>query len=71
MNLKAEEFRNLRQGSTSLKEYMEDFQALSRYAPDDVDTEAKRKARFLRGLNDELRIPLSIAYTPNYQKLLD
>ena len=61
----------LRQGGKSLKEYMDDFQALSRYAPDDVDTDAKRKSKFLRGLNDELRIPLSIAYTPNYQKLLD
>ena len=44
---------------------------LSQYAPDDVDTDAKRKAKILRGLNDELRIPLSIAYTPNYQKLMD
>ena len=54
-----------------MKEYMDDFQALSRYAPDDVDNDAKRKARFLRGLNDELKIPLSVAYTPNYQKLID
>ena len=71
MNLKQEEFRNLKQGNRSLTGYMDDFQALSRYAPDEIDTDVKRKAKFLRGLNDELRIPLSIAYTPNYQKLID
>ena len=47
-----------------MTEYMNDFQAFSRYALDDIDTDAKRKAKFLRGLNDELKIPLSIAYTP-------
>ena len=64
MNLKQEEFR-------SLKEYMDDFQALSRYAPDDIETDVKRKTKFLRGLSDELKIPLSIAYTPNYEALMD
>ena len=71
MNLKQEEFRNLRQGNRSLKEYMDDFHALSRYAPEDIDTDAKRKAKFLKGLCDELKIPLTIAYAPNYQILLD
>ena len=71
MNLKQKDFKNIRQGNRSLKEYMDDFQALSRYAPDDIDTDVKRKAKFLRGLNDELKIPLSIAYTPNYQALMD
>ena len=66
MNLKQEEFRNLRQGNRSLTEYMDDFLALSRYAPDDIDTDVKRKAKFLRGLNDELKIHLSIAYTLGY-----
>ena len=66
MNLKEEEFRSLRHGNRSLKECMDDFQALSHYAPDDIDTDVKRKDKFLRGLNDELKISLSIAYTPNY-----
>ena len=65
MNLKQEEFRNLRQGNKILKEYMDDFQALSRYAPEDIDTDGKRKAKFLRGLSDVLKIPLSVAYAPN------
>ena len=71
MNLKQEEFRNLRQGNRSLKEYMDDFLALSRYAPEDIDTDVKRKAKFLKGLSDELKIPLTVAYAPTYQALLD
>jgi hypothetical protein len=50
---------------------MDDFCALSRYAPDDIDTDAKRKEKFLNGLKGELKIPLSVAYAPNYQSLLD
>ena len=50
---------------------MDDFYALSRYAPEDIDTDAKRKEKFLSGLKGELKIPLSVAYAPNYQSLLD
>jgi hypothetical protein len=50
---------------------MDDFCALSRYTPDDIDTDATRKEKFLNGLKGELRIPLSVAYAPNYQSLLD
>jgi hypothetical protein len=44
---------------------------LARYAPDDVDTDAKRKEKFLDGLNDDLSIQLSVAYVPTYQALCD
>ena len=71
MNMKRDEFHSLRQGNRTLKEYMDDFCALSHYAPEDVDTDAKRRDRFLRGLSGELKVPLSIAYAPNYQALLD
>jgi hypothetical protein len=50
---------------------MDDFFSLSRYAPDDVDTYVKRRDKFLAGLKGELKIPLSVAYAPNYQALLD
>jgi hypothetical protein len=71
MNVKKDEFHSLKQGGRTLKEYMDDFCALSRYAPDDIDTDAKRKKKFLNGLKGELKIPLSVAYAPNYQSLLD
>jgi hypothetical protein len=50
---------------------MDDFFSLYRYSPDDVDTDAKRRDKFLTGLKGELKIPLSMAYAPNYQALLD
>jgi hypothetical protein len=71
MNLKKDEFCTLRQGGRTLKEYMDDFCSLARYAPEDVDTDAKRKDKFLTGLKGELKIPLSVAYAPSYQALLD
>jgi hypothetical protein len=71
MNLKRDEFRSLRQGGRTLKEYMDDFCTLARYAPEDIDTDAKRKEKFLNGLKGELKIPLSVAYAPSYQSLLD
>src|SRR4051794_40683747 len=38
---------------------------------DDVDTDAKRKEKFLEGLNDEMCMELSVAYVPTYQSLCD
>nr|XP_051196726.1 uncharacterized protein LOC127310066 [Lolium perenne] len=71
MNLKRDEFRSLRQGGRTLREYMDDFCALARYAHEDIDTDAKRKEKFLNGLKGELKIPLTVAYAPSYQSLLD
>jgi hypothetical protein len=71
MGLKKKEFRDLRQKYRSVSEYIDEFTSLSRYVPDDIDTNAKRKKKFLEGLNDELSIPLSVAYTPTFQSLLD
>jgi hypothetical protein len=71
MGLKKKEFRDLRQKFRSVSEYIDEFTNLSRYALDDIDTNAKRKEKVLEGLNDELSIPLSVAYTPTFQSLLD
>ena len=56
MNLKKMEFHNLKQCHRSVVEYIEEFNNLARYAPDEVDTDAKRKEKFLEGLNDELNL---------------
>jgi hypothetical protein len=66
MNVKKDEFHSLRHGGRNLKEYMDELCALSRYAPEDIDTDAKRREKFLSGLKGELKIPLSVAYAPNY-----
>jgi hypothetical protein len=71
MDLKRTEFQNLRQGHRSVSEYIDEFSNLARYAPDDINTDAKRKEKFLKGLNDELMVQLSVAYVPTYQSLCD
>ena len=42
MRMKAAEFMKLTQGTKTLIEYMHAFNNLSRYAPEFVDTEAKK-----------------------------
>jgi hypothetical protein len=54
MIVKEEEFLALKQGRLSVSEYQDRFLQLSRYAPEDVNTDAKRQYRFLRGLVDPL-----------------
>src|SRR4051812_14154089 len=71
MNLKKKEFHNLNQRHRNVAEYIEEFNNLAHHAPDEVDTDSKRKEKFLEGLNDELNLQLSVAYVPTYQSLCD
>jgi hypothetical protein len=54
MIVRKEEFLALKQGPLSVSEYMGKFLQLSCYAPEDVNTDAKRQYKFLRGLVDPL-----------------
>jgi hypothetical protein len=56
MILKKRELCNFHQGHRTIAEYIDVFNKLARYALDDVDTDAKRRERFLDGLNDELAV---------------
>jgi hypothetical protein len=42
MKLKKKEFKDLKQGSMSVSEYVTHFTQLSRYAPDNMDTDEKK-----------------------------
>ncbi|KAK1628105.1 hypothetical protein QYE76_002420 [Lolium multiflorum] len=53
-----DEFRELKHGRMSVVEYRDRFLTLSRYAPDETDTNEKRKERFLNGLHDEMQTVL-------------
>ncbi|KAK1686665.1 hypothetical protein QYE76_047513 [Lolium multiflorum] len=53
-----DEFRELKQGRMSVVEYRDRFLTLSRYAPDETDSNEKRKERFLNGLHDEMQTVL-------------
>jgi hypothetical protein len=69
-----EEFRdNFRQYHVpmSVSEYRDRFPQLSRYAPEDVNTDAKRQYRFLRGLVDHLHYQLMNHTFPTFLHLID
>jgi hypothetical protein len=50
IKLKKKEFQDLKQGSMTVSEYVTRFTQLSRYAPNDVDTDEKEQECFLNGL---------------------
>jgi hypothetical protein len=70
MKLK-KEFEDLKQGSMSVSEYATRFTQLSRYAPDNVDTNEKKKDWFLNGLNDGLAYALEAHDFINFQDMVD
>jgi hypothetical protein len=71
MILRKDEFLALKQGSLSVSEYRDKFLQLSRYAPEDVNIDAKRQYRFLRGLVDPLHYHLMNHTFPTFQHLID
>ena len=54
MKIKLREFMALKQGSITIREYVQTFNELARYAPTHVDTDAKKKECFLEGMNPKL-----------------
>jgi hypothetical protein len=52
------EFLDLKQGSMSMNEYVTKFTQLSRYTPQEVNTNEKKQECFLNGLNDGLAYAL-------------
>ena len=52
-------------------EYWEKFTTLSWYAPEDTDTEKKKKERFLNGLHEELQCTLVVIPFNDLESLAD
>jgi hypothetical protein len=70
MIVRKEEFLALKQGPLFVSEYRDKFLHLSCYAPEDVNTDAKRQYRFLRGLVDPLHYQLMNHTFPTFQHLI-
>ena len=66
-----DEFRELKQGRMTVVEYRDKFLSLARYAPDEIDTEAKKKERFLNGLHDEMQTILVSIQFIDIEALVD
>jgi hypothetical protein len=71
MIVRKEEFLALKQRPLSVSEYRDKFLQLPRYAPEDVNKDAKRQYRFLRGLVDPLHYQLMNHTFPTFQHLID
>src|SRR5207237_1467048 len=55
MKIKLREFLALKQGRKTVREYVQAFNHLSRYVPNHVDTDDKKKECFLEGMTPKLR----------------
>jgi hypothetical protein len=71
MKLKKKEFKDLKHGSMTVSEYMTHFVQLSRYVPDNMDTNEKKQYWFLNGLNDGLTYALEARDFINFQDMVD
>jgi hypothetical protein len=65
------EFQDLKQGSMMVSEYVTRFTQLSRYAPNDVDTDEKKQECFLNRLDDGLAYSLEARDFENFQTMVD
>jgi hypothetical protein len=71
MELKRMEFENLAQNDKSIMKYVKEFTLLSRYASKDVNTDEKRKKRFMRGLHPMAQMQLRMLKAADFQELVD
>src|SRR3954467_15781544 len=71
MDRKREEFCNFTQGKLTVDAYSREFGRLARYAPEEVSTDAKKQARFRKGLSPELRRDLCLHECTSFQALVN
>jgi hypothetical protein len=71
VELKRQEFEDLKQGSSTMMGYIKEFTRLSRYASDEVSTDNKRVKRFLRGLDPYAAMQMKLTKPRNFQELMD
>jgi hypothetical protein len=71
MKLKRKEFADLKQGGMTVNEYLNSFIQLSRYAPDDINTDEKKQDMFLNGLNDDIQFQLLNTDYTDFQHMVD
>jgi hypothetical protein len=71
MKLKKKEFADLKLGGMTVNEYLNSFIQLSRYAPDDINTDEKKYGMFLNGLNDDIQFQLLNTDYIDFQHMVD
>jgi len=71
MKEKADEFRNLKQGTMRVSQYVHQFTQLSHYAHEEVSTDEKKQDRFRNGLNPILYTRLITQDYPDFNTLVE
>jgi hypothetical protein len=71
IKLRKKEFQDLKQGSTVVSEYVTRFTQLSRYGPNDVDTDEKKQECFLNALDDGLAYALEDRDFENFHTMVE
>ncbi|KAK1694422.1 hypothetical protein QYE76_011119 [Lolium multiflorum] len=64
-------FESLEQKDKAILTYVREFSKLSRYAVEEVNTEDKKKKRFLRGLSPQFKVQLRMMRATEFQELVD
>nr|AAX93001.1 retrotransposon protein, putative, Ty3-gypsy sub-class [Oryza sativa Japonica Group]ABA91620.1 retrotransposon protein, putative, Ty3-gypsy subclass [Oryza sativa Japonica Group] len=71
IDMKKEEFNRLKQGNSSVNEYLSMFNKLARYAPEEVDTDKKKIRKFLKGIAVGMRLQLLAHDFPTFQHMIN
>ena len=71
MAIKLEQFIKLQQGSQSVREYLVQFNHLSQYVSENVNTDAKKKQWFIHGLDPEIQKVLTTCSTADYHETVN
>nr|ABA98150.1 retrotransposon protein, putative, Ty3-gypsy subclass [Oryza sativa Japonica Group] len=71
IDMKKEEFNKLKQGNSSVNEYLSMFNKLARYAPEEVDTDKKKIRKFLKGIAVGMRLQLLAHDFPTFQHMIN
>jgi hypothetical protein len=66
-----DKFLNLKQGGMSVTEYLDKFTTWERYAPNDIDTNEKKRERFMNGLQEDLQPYLVVVPYHDLESLVD
>jgi hypothetical protein len=66
VELKRREFEDLKQGNSTMMSYIKEFNRISRYASDEVSTDAGRVKRFLRGLDPYSAMQMKLTKPRNF-----
>ncbi|XP_071683477.1 uncharacterized protein [Lolium perenne] len=71
IKMKRDEFFNLKQNNSNVVDYLDKFNTLARYTPQDTDTDEKKCVRFMNGLHEEIQSILVVVPYPDLEALVD